>query len=354
MADNDNQTLKFKKYGSIENTSNKLFINSVYASYPNMGKLVCVVTEKAHGAHFSLQTNGTLVRAGKRRSELTDEDKFHNHSQMVTDYTTQMYALFKSVTKLISDKTIDTVQIDGELIGGSYDHPDVPKGKGVSRVQKGVNYCPDYRFYVYDIKYCTIDNPDKWVFLDYDICLDLFQECGFSLYAKPLKIGPFEEVVNYDPLFQTLIPGQLGYPEIDNNYAEGVVIKPMQSINLPTGSRVIFKSKNDKFCETQKSKKTWKNISLPEVKEEIREIQSQMLDMVTENRLASVISKEGEFTSMKQIGKFIGLLSRDVLEEYEREFGHTFNDIDKPSQKLVTKALAGKCKAVVFNYLDSL
>jgi len=327
-------TIDFKKYGSIDNLSTKNDLVKALSSITND----FVVLEKAHGAHFSFQTNGKTATCARRNSVLTDKNKFYNHDEMLSKYLSRILSVFKLIDSKF--KNVKTVQIDGELIGGMYHHKDV-KQLDLTKVQQGVYYSPDYQFYTYDIRYCS---SDIWHYINYDICMEIFSELKF-LYAKPLARGPLKDVIGFDPTFQTTIPDILGLPSIENNIAEGVVLKPVIPMNLPNGSRVIFKNKTEKFNETRKIKTS----VLEDIPPEVQEVQDEILQMITMNRLNNVISKIGEVTE-KDMGKLIGLLSRDVLDEYQKIYGDKLTELKRKYRKVVTKSLAIQCKITVLVY----
>ncbi len=60
------------------------------------------------------------------------------------------------------------------------------------------------------------------------------------VYAK----GSFEEVFNIDTVIDSTIPELLGYPKLEKNITEGMVIRPNRNLSLPSGERVIIKKKN--------------------------------------------------------------------------------------------------------------
>jgi hypothetical protein len=65
--------------------------------------------------------------------------------------------------------------------------------------------------------------------MDYDAAIVLFKEAKI-FYAEPLFTGSFEECLDYPIKFKTTIPGKLKLPDlISENFAEGVVIKPMKN-----------------------------------------------------------------------------------------------------------------------------
>ena len=80
------------------------------------------------------------------------------------------------------------------------------------------------------------------------------------LYAKPLFSGSFKDALEYQNDFQTTIPGILGLPEIEDNIAEGVVIKPENAMFFHDGSRLILKNKNAKIWREIFSQRTERKV----------------------------------------------------------------------------------------------
>lgn len=339
---------QFQKYGSIENLSTKKYLNDVLSCFPDIGKIMCVVLEKAHGAHFSFQVNKSGITCARRNEIIADNENFFDHVKLLDSYRNKLNQLYDMIVVQFNDAV--TIQIDGELIGGDYPHETVEQFN-ISRVQKGVYYCPNYEFYAYDIKYC--DAIGKWKYINYDVCMNIFKTLGFW-YAKPLTSGMFNDIVNYDPTFQTTIPDMFGLPRIDNNIAEGVVIKPIEPMYLPNGSRVIFKNKTEKFNETLKdTPKKFKKIFIDDVPADIKEVLNDMVLMVTDNRLNNVISKIGQ-VNPKDKGKLIGLLARDVLKEFEKIYNDKLTSIDKQDRKIITKKLSILCESLVMQYFQKI
>ena len=63
---------------------------------------------------------------------------------------------------------------------------------------------------------------------------------------------------------------------------------------------------------------------------------------VTENRLNNdVISKVGEI-SQKDFGKVMGLFSRDIIEDFKKDFKNEVSKLEDKEFKLVTKSITGK------------
>ena len=205
--------LRFTKYSSIPNLTGR--------SLQKVDGLVkqddvFVVLEKAHGAHFSLQTNGRDHECARRNGVLTLGDHFFTYDAIITKYREAMYKIFDIIKCSCND--VKSIQIDGELIGGIYPHDDVEESKDAI-VKKEIYYTPKHVFYAYDIKYFD-SKEETWVYIDYDVCMEIFDKCGF-FYAKPLFTGPFTDAIQFKETFQTTLPERLGYPTIKDNIAEG-------------------------------------------------------------------------------------------------------------------------------------
>jgi hypothetical protein len=122
--------------------------------------------------------------------------------------------------------------------------------------------------------------------------------------------------------------------------AEGLVIKPWNSshINGRVGA-IKFKSKN--FQEISGDKiKTPKSLSAQQV---------EFCKYVNENRVLSYISKEGEPSDMKDIGKYIKGILEDAFEEYcsslsetESMVAHEDRSIMKAGSKIIVPILKAR------------
>ncbi|WP_299272116.1 RNA ligase family protein [uncultured Psychroserpens sp.] len=315
--------MMFKKYNSIENAYRKEFIERVAIATANSNDFV--VQEKVHGANFSLITNGKDLRSAKRTSILEDTDTFYNHASIKSLYYEKMLALFEAVK--IKYPNTESITVFGELFGGSY--PDVEQVRGAFKVQKGVFYAPYNEFYAFDIMI------NQEFYLNVIEVNQLLETHGF-FYAKTLCRGTLKEVLDYPNAFDSKIPEWLKLPEISDNICEGVVIKPIEPHFLPNGSRVIIKNKNAKWSE--KSKANSKHSVQIELSKEAHILLSELERYVNPNRLANVMSKESNLDSI-QIGKLIGLLSKDAFEDFLKAFKIQYKTLEKSEQKRLTKQL---------------
>lgn len=327
--------MSFTPYGSIELVTNQKFMNRV-AVESRTESSEWIVLEKADGTHFSIDSEG---RVAKRSRELEDGETYFVDAGF-------RESLRQCAVNIRNKLEVPYVRVDGELIGGYYTHPEFHTAEDAKKIQGAVQYCPEYAFYAYDI------SLKDGSYLDYNTCIPLFEEFGF-FYAKPLFRGTLEECASHPIEFSSTIHRLFGLPPIEGNYAEGIVIKPVQDLRLRDGSRVIFKNKNARFSETYRPNEIKKNVVIPAVSYPAREIYKHMLCMVTPNRFRSVLSKEGPWNSdPKRSGRFKGLLARDVLSTYARENDVGLESLSKTEQQIIKKSVADECACVVDSWTE--
>lgn len=324
--------LTFKKYSSIENHFNREFMEHVVEQMPQ--DLQYVVQEKVHGANTSFLCDGNEVKFAKRTSMLADDEKFYDYPELLEAYKDKVLNLFARVKSQHSE--VVTISVFGEMFGGLYPHNDVKANRKLTLIQKGVCYTPEHEFYGFDI-YLS-DGENGW-YLPVDEVNEIFEAEGF-FYAKTLFRGTLAECLKYPNAFPSKISEWLGLPAIEDNICEGIVIRPVTSMYLRNGSRVLIKSKNDRFAEKKSVKKRNKLFAEPvPYSDELKSLVSEVDAYVTENRLTNVVSHIGEVHVPKDFGKIMGLFAKDVLEDFLKEHGGDYSALDKSEQKLLNKEL---------------
>lgn len=312
--------MKFKKYSSIDNHYRQQTINAIVENGLSGGEWVQLL--KIHGSNYSYFCDSTGVKRGKRSSFL-DEGFMGDHH---FDYDNHVLHLYERL-KTIYDFT--TLAVYGEIYGGKYDHPDVPKVGGYTRIQKEVQYCPENRFACYDIE--LDGHPFDWD--------EVVFVCNFaSIPLVPvLRRGTFEELLMSPVKFPDPLHERFGLPPIEGNNAEGWVLKPVINKTFSTGSRVILKGKSDEFKEQSKVKKTPKIRKLSDEGNEMKDI---FFSHLNENRLRNVYS-HGPVIRQKDFGKLMGLFVQDAFNDFRKEYNDRFEVLDLDEQKLIKK-FAGK------------
>jgi Rnl2 family RNA ligase len=299
--------MEFHKYPSIENSYREKFVDMVmgHPEFPRMG---WQVTEKVHGANFSFIVDRATkeVRIGKRTS-LTDGG-FYSCQEVLDRYQDQ-------VLRLALDNAFNgagVVQVYGELYGPG--------------VQSGVIYSDSKDFVAFDVRWSC---GDKFSFMGTTPVYSLCEMYGIPHVPVLEEACTFECAMGYSGEFNSLVSAKL----IPDNGAEGVVIKPVQPMFLHGGSRVILKTKSDKFKERSSAKKV--RVSDPFTDEMTAALDS-LLEYLNENRLKNVLSKLGEVTQ-KDFGRVLGALCQDVIEDWAKDNG--WGAMDKKHRKAVTKEL---------------
>jgi Rnl2 family RNA ligase len=322
--------LEFKKYSSIENTYDRELMEKIRLEEPD--SLQYVVQEKVHGSNCCLVTDGQTVGFAKRTGWVEAGEIFYDYEELIERYKEKSIRLFGRIKEKYSDT--ETVLIYGEMFGGKYPHEAVKNDTKVMCIQKGVFYCPYHEFYGFDLFVC---GTDRKRYLPVDEVNKLFEAEGFC-YAKTLFQGILDECLLYPNAFQSHIAEWLGLPPIEDNICEGVVIRPVEPVFLRNGSRLLLKSKNSRFAEKKSVKKRQPALFVePTYSEALNNQLAVTEEYVTENRLNNVVSKIGHVSIPREMGKLIGLFSKDILEDYLKEHTNEYALLEKSEQKILNR-----------------
>lgn len=299
--------MEFVKYNSLENSYRERFMSSIFDNTDYEG--IWYATEKLHGTNFSfLVTNDANdVTPCKRSGPILENEKFYNYKVVFDKY--------KELAKRISLFLDTDVQIYGEMVGPS--------------IFNSPNY-GEQDFYVFDILKKT---DDGYKYLPFYTVVTLCMKFGFKVVPV---LGYFEskqEALKYhdeweakDFEFESIL---------GKGTAEGFVLKPNNSYELPSGKRVIIKCKTSKFSEN-KSKKTREK---PKLSPENLKDLDIFNDYLNENRLDSALSKIGNKEDPKIFSTLLKEIIQDILE-----------DIEKDEIK-INKSLGREFSKVVSNFL---
>lgn len=279
--------MKFQKYPSLENHYREKFINSIRMNPEAMSE-IWQVQEKIHGTNFSFWSDGDTVKVASRTQFV--DGRFYNCQEVIDRYTSNVLDIVNHLLNglIKTPNPIETVAIFGELYGDG--------------VQKGIKYKDSKDFIAFDTLLNFSDGT--YAFLD-----ERRNSYLFSIYdisqAPTLFRGSFEECLTYENEFNSTIAG------IDDNVAEGVVIKPFIPLFNHQGKRLIIKSKNTKWSEKQREKTKKKPHRLD------HPLQPTIIEYINTNRVDAVLSKMGgiEALDVKDFGKLLGLVSSDVVED---------------------------------------
>lgn len=314
--------MDFIKYASIENHYNGKFIDFVRMSM-DVNSVDWIVTEKIHGANYSLWSDGTTVRPAKRTSFIGIDENFYNSPSVFAKYEHAVLSLAKD---------IGPCAVYGELFGGNY--PGIKLDQNVKQVQKEVKYCPHIDFAAFDI--WAIDKAE---FLPWS---DVERLCVKHNIPLVPVIGVFKtltEALQQPNEFITKVPARYSLADIEGNIAEGLVISPSVPHYLHSGSRVIIKSKNDRFKESAKQEKGVIKPSM--LNDDTTNVISIIRNNLTDNRMNAVVSKYGPDE------QFVVLLNELVQDAVQDGCVEAFNTLSEEEQKFVRKAVTAEAAQLV-------
>ena len=347
-------TFEFKKYNKITNTYDQKNLNGVKMAMAIQNiPDIWTVTEKIHGSNFACyvtKENDNFITQFASRNNLLSADEadaFYNFRSIMDHIESKMIVLFGKLGESNEDAPFKSIIVYGELFGGLYEHKEVKK-HNQSKVQKGVQYCPDLNFKVIDIflnrdGVHTTEGGSGYLHpeLLYCTCNEIEVD-----YIKPIFNGTLDECIEFHNDFDSEIYKDYSLPDVGENVCEGVVIKPIHPFYDQRGNRAIFKNKNDKFAEKASQKKR----PVKQTKELTDEDKKQMEianDYVTMPRLNNIESKIGQLEEAKQIGQFIQAFMLDVIEDVKYETGI---ELDKPARIFISK----QAKELIMKKLYSL
>ncbi len=331
--------MNFERYKGIKHTDHKRTLDKFFYEGHLLDSVKWCVMEKVHGAHFDVVWDGSgEVEFWTRKTVLNGKANFNNYIRIrdeLNSYIKRAYYVIVANTGILSFELI----ICGEIFGGTYPHKDVESVMSVKRVQKGVYYLPDIKFYAYDIKI-------NGKFINYYSVLMILNQAGF-LRADVLFAGTFRECIKHSNKFQTTIPNILGLPKIDDNICEGIVLKPVKPARCIDGTRVILKSVNEVYDERSRAPKVQREqLELTEKAQKVYDILSTY---VTQNRLNNVLSKINTelLTKKNGFGRIMGDFRKDIMESFNDDYDGVMNTLDKQDKFLVGKQVGNLCVHLV-------
>ena len=329
---------KFTKYPSLTNSYQQKFIDKLLEYGLTDG--LWYAQEKVHGANFSLTSDGTEVKAGKRSGYIGHAEDFYGSAWVVPQYA--------SAVKRIANDYGAEVTVFGEICGGRYNG----ESKG-TMVQRGVEYSPTNEFLVFDISI-------GGTFVKFSEVIALAHIYELKI-APVLTKGSFEHCLSYPNEFDSKVPAMLGLEPLPegSNICEGTVVRPDEDrytrFNPEESPRVILKNKNSKFSEKDHKPAVVVN---HELTEEILEAYKEISCYITENRLDCVLSKLSlEEQTPKNFGNILGLLLKDTMEAASEDNANAevelkFFNLEQHQRKAISKLVAADATKLVRQKLN--
>ena len=351
--------MKFNKYNHIENTTYKNLVNDIATKVDSDIKYY--ITEKIHGMNLQVTLSNLdsvpfdkifywdtvtlrdyypeVLNIGTRNDWTNEEyivDTITNSN--LVPHLIRMYLHLKE-----NGTPIDSIICYGEFFGGAY--PDVPKNNNAKRVQKGIYYSPDNHFLPFDIAICNGDTKEFMCGKDFLSYCEMFDIPTVPVLKTDCT---FEDAINYNEHFESEVYKMYSLPKVENNIAEGIVIKCYNKEASIGSNRVILKKKDESFSErTHKAEKKEKT----ELPSNLASIYNKMLEYVTEARIVNVCSHYAQINH-SMIGNLIKDMTVDVFTDYSTE-NTDFNALEKADKKVITKELNKSISKLVVGYVNN-
>ena len=322
------------KYPHIENISTI----SDTQMFNLKDKTYCV-TEKIHGANCQFVHDKTIDSWAifSRNNQVTTENFYHAND--VLRMGIEPFAYLLEDLLIAKGYKGDKYHYFGEIFGGGYDHPEIPKAIGATRVQRGVYYAPLNHWKCFDI---GIEKDDQFYFIPQK---DLFEVCKRVKFPVVPLLGIYsnlEDALKHPNNGSSIVYMDYGLPPIENNIMEGVVIK-LWGEDIPyNGERVVFKNKNEIFSEKAHSQKQRDIKVLSEKFSAMCQIADTYL---TPNRIINAMSHIGECT-FKDIGSILKEVITDIHDEMSKDCPE-FIALEKKEQSTVCKLLSTKAAKMI-------
>lgn len=298
-------------------------------------KVDWVVTEKVHGANFCFILSPGRIDCAKRKALLPPDEDFFGHRSILSDLRGPLRRLFVDFRGGAS-----RLLVYGELFGGGYPHPDVSAVEGVQPVQTGVWYHPDVQFLAFDV--VAEDAQGRRAWWDFETLSYALGEATVPS-LRPLFIGPYAEAREQPVVFPTTIPARYGLPPLDDNLAEGIVIKPRRPV-LVGGQRPTLKRKHPRFSEDARYTQAQKWAPAPVTAAPLDTLEYAMLSRLTDARFASARSKLGPSAAPADLTAEI---SGDVLSDLRAEHGALLRGLSAEDRLLLEATLEQEAAALV-------
>jgi len=284
--------MEFKKWNSIDNHYNEKVFRKFVEFNPDLSTAMFEITEKIHGANFSVIGDGLgNVSFAKRTSILENDANFYGFQEV---FKRDEYVFLTSFIREFSKKINKEVQLYGELYGNN--------------IQKGVYYGEDKNFRWYSLRIDGRIIPPK----DAEVLLESIINLKVPVIKRERVNGDFIEFIRN--INQRFISKLTPEHYTDENICEGVVIVPYEKIFFNQSSMLLIKKKNEEF----KDKSHVKKIKVvKELSKDTKYFLEEALSYICENRTNDLFSKMGELEDIKNISEY----AKAYFDDFWGDFG---------------------------------
>lgn len=293
--------MPFIKYPEIENSYHNKHIKKHIEHHPSVQKAMFYTQLKYDGSNIQfIFEPHTPMQLASRKRLLEEGENFNGVLDILEDYR-ELIDWFQEYC----DEYNKNVNLYGEIYGPG--------------IQNRINYGNEKEIGFFDVRI-------NGELLSLEQVLDIPYILGYYL--------PFyEEYIPFDKIQDVSVPEE----------HEGVVIKQYNKVD---NSLLFLKKKNEKFNEKSKEKK---NKNKKQTDPIVNEYINYFLPYITENRVLSVFSKEGEIDSPDQIGYYIKMVNEDAIKDFEKDYD--CSNLTKNQRKQIFKSGNKEIVSILEKYL---
>lgn len=282
---------------------------------------IWIAQEKIHGAQLVIAVGPNGIKFGKRKAWLGNQEAFFGWQLIRVELESLCARIFESLSFPVGT----VAYFYGELFGGQYPHTSVTQMQGIQPVQTGIWYAPFIHWAAFDAVIFPAGSAADAYFLGGKELSQSIKEAG-GINPPIIARGSFNELMQSPFRFQTKVPSLFGLPEIKNNWAEGLVIKPETSVL--TSKRSVLKRKIEEFDEKRfDQSEAWDSDKL--LSFEVVNIYAAK--MVNPARIDSARSKVGDGRTKELLEEIV----LDILIDLEATFPATFRLMDSEQETIL-------------------
>ena len=310
----------FPKYGSIENLyrSNEVLEHEV------------VVTEKIHGTNCRVMWGpGGLYVGGRSHACKTPKMEFANRYDGFG--FTFYFENHPSLEVFHNTAEFDNYVFHGEFCGAG--------------IQKGVRYSDTKEFRVFDVRH-----PVGY-FVHWDEAVRICAAVGFKIVPVVFRGMATADSLKdlLDVNSQCAIENKI---ELEDNIAEGIVIKPVQPTKDHRGNWIRAKYKSQKWAENAKAPKIkLLNPETAKVQEAAREFAAQVVNVGRVHVIIDHITRDGNTEiNMRRTPDFLRAFVNDIMDEHKE----VYKALERRQQNMYNKVIGQSAVKLWQEYVMNL
>jgi len=343
------------KYTSIKNLYN--FDESMFEG--DISKIKGVALNKIDGSNFGIEIKDCMdllddafiftdlkgfgYRIQSRNNMLGEGHNHYNVDNLIRQYDDGLLRIVRFLVKWYAGTNLKIKRIVffGEVYGGYY-KTNITKDqfqiRSSKKVQGRVSYTPNNELTFFDI---YVEREDEGFYLNWWLVKNLFDDAKIP-YPTIMKEESLWELMRFDPKFEDPEYKKFNLSKIENNFSEGIVIKPVKELKY-RNERFIFKNKIEDFQERTQKKK--------EPRAEIEEKYLDVINFITENRIHNVYSHIVDVPKQyESIPIILKEFVSDVLKDYIKEYNL---ELDEKDEKSIRKYINNKSILLIKKFLRS-